>query len=72
MQYVVDRFEGNLAVLVSKQDSSVKNVERGLLPEGVEAGWTVFEEGGCWLADLDDTLSRKERIRAKMAEVFKH
>lgn len=70
--YVIDRFEGNIAVLVSKLDSSVKNVERGTLPERAVAGWTVYENGGAWFVDPGDTLSRMERVRQKMAEVFRH
>lgn len=72
MRYVIDRFEGSIAVLVSEEEGAVRNIDRDFLPEDAEAGWTVFEEDGRWMTDPDDTLSRQKRIREKMASVFRH
>lgn len=70
-RYVIDRFEGDIAVLVSQGDSSVKNIKRSCLPKDAKNGLTVFENAGTWQIDSDDSLARKERIRQKMAEVFR-
>ena len=69
---VIDRFEGNLAVLLV--DEKPVNVLRKFLPEGVREGdWleVVFEGEHLLSAkvDVDETEKMKERIADKLARL---
>ena len=69
--YVVDRFEGEFAVLTSKDDKSSLDVARGELPEGAKPGATVCRDAlGAWTIDEADTQERLQRVRQLMREVF--
>ena len=69
---VIDRFEGNLAVLLV--DEKPVNVSRSILPEGVKEGdWLdVVFEGEHMLSakvDADETERMKTRIAEKLARL---
>ena len=69
-EYVMDRLEGGMAVLVAKADGSVRDVRPEELPAGAQPGMTLVEEGGAWRTDEEDAARRAERIREKMGRLF--
>jgi hypothetical protein len=71
MKAVIDRFEGDLAVLIVGEDQERVNVARGLLPKkSKEGSWlqVEMEEGQVRTAVLDDdeTEMAKKRIEEKL------
>ena len=72
-QYVVDRFEGDVAVLTPKGGGAARDVPRAQLPPEARPGATLTEAaGGSWRVDEQDSFERAERIRGKMARLFSH
>lgn len=69
--YVIDRFEGSLAVLAPKDGGCSVNVPRGELPEDAREGSTVVRGDGGWRLNQADTAERAERVRRLMGQVFK-
>ena len=70
-QYVVDRFEGDVAVLTPRGGGPARDVPREQLPPEARPGLTLTEGvDGAWLADEQDSAERAERIRGKMARLF--
>ncbi|MDR1703887.1 MAG: DUF3006 domain-containing protein [Clostridiales bacterium] len=69
MKYIVDRFEGDIAVCET-EDGSRREIIRSLLPEGAREGSAVvFDEDGN--SRLIDDSERVNRIAAKMKNIFK-
>lgn len=69
-RYVVDRVEGDVAVLVGDGGSKMDVPVSGL-PSGVREGSSLVLDAGEWSVDEADEAARRERIRAKMRAVFK-
>lgn len=63
MLYSVDRFEGDLAVLVD-DDGNSHTVERHLLPAMVEEGTLLRQEGEGYVADRTETATRRAHVLA--------
>lgn len=61
MLYSIDRFEGELAVLVDEQETA-HDVPRSLLPNGAKAGDMLRFEDGRYVPDDDAARSRREQI----------
>ena len=71
MRAVIDRFEGNVAVLELNDGASFADVDRSTLPEGARVGDALVGEKGAWLVDEDATrenLAANERL---MDELFR-
>ena len=71
MRAVIDRFEGNVAVLELNDGESFADVDRSTLPEGAHEGDALVGEKGAWLVDEDATrenLAANERL---MDELFR-
>ena len=62
MLYSIDRFEGDVAVLVD-DDANTVDVMRSLLPPTAQCGDMLRYEGGCYTVDADETATRRARIR---------
>lgn len=63
-RYVVDRFEGGLAVC-ENEEGSQREIPLVLLPEDVKEGDILICEYGMWSVDEEETASRRARIAAK-------
>ena len=64
MLYSVDRFEGDVAVLVD-EDGNSRDVPRNRLPAGTEEGAMVrLEADGSFTPDEDAAARRRARILA--------
>ena len=71
MRAVIDRFEGDVAVLELDDGESFADVDRSTLPEGAREGDALVGEKGAWLVDEDATrenLAANERL---MNELFR-
>lgn len=64
---IIDRFEGNLAVL--ETDDGMKNIERSLLPENAAEG-DVLVYDGSWTVDTAATEQRRERTRKRLKRLL--
>lgn len=69
-RYVVDRFEGDVAVLTPRGGGAPRDIARSELPAGTRPGTTLVDDDGTWQADEVDTVGRAERIHEKMARLF--
>lgn len=66
MRYIVDRFEGEYAVLLDEAEKTI-NVPRNSLSEDTREGNVVFlTEDGIYHKDMEKTEERKECIRKLM------
>ena len=63
---VIERFEGDMAVLEEVGDSFV-DVPRSDLPAGAKVGDVVVSSGGRYVVDAAETAARKDRA-AKLAK----
>lgn len=63
---VIERFEGDMAVLEEAGDSFV-DVPRSDLPAGAKVGDVVVSSGGRYVVDTAETAARKDRA-AKLAK----
>lgn len=61
MLYSIDRFEGDIAVLIDEQEAA-HEVPRSLLPEGVDEGDMFRFKDGHYSLDDDATRARREQI----------
>lgn len=68
-KYIVDRFEGDFAVL-EKEDGGTVDVKRELL-EGACEGDAVIFENGEYIIDAVETQMRRKNIEEKMRKLFK-
>jgi len=65
---VIDRFEGEYAIVLFGEDEIKVDIPKVLLPEGAKEGsWlnVSFE------LDLEETKSRKDRIQSKLDKLKK-
>lgn len=67
MRYVIDRFEGNLAVC-EREDRTMETLPRSVLPDGCREG-SALERTEDGLVLLDNEADRA-RIRRKMERLF--
>lgn len=69
MRYIVDRIEGDVAVL-ERDDLAFEDVPLSELPEGTAQHDCLECEGGTWRIDRERTEERKRTIAEKMARLF--
>lgn len=69
MEYIIDRFEEDLAVCQNRQTKEMLNLHRNLLPSDAKEGdFIEYEDGKVKL--LDNTALR-ESIRERMKRLWK-
>ncbi|MCI7085823.1 MAG: DUF3006 domain-containing protein [bacterium] len=69
MRYIIDRFEGDTAVL-EDENKEFLNVPKSILPENSnESDCLVFEDGK-YIIDEETTKELKEEISDLMDELF--
>lgn len=67
--YIIDRFEGNYAVLEG-EDQRMVQVEKSKLPSNAKVGDCIHGEEDGYAMDPEATRNRKERIRKLMSSLF--
>lgn len=61
MLYSIDRFEGDVAVLIDEEEAA-HNIPRAQLPTDAKAGDMLRFEDGHYIPDDDAARSRREQI----------
>ncbi len=64
----LDRFEGEMAVLIGEPQGTVVNVPRSDLPENLKQGDTLRFDG---YVDQDETSRRRATVRARIDRLKK-
>lgn len=67
-KYIIDRFEGDFAVL-EKEGGGTFDVKKELL-EGACEGDVVIYENGKYIIDVQETQMRRKNIEEKMRRLF--
>ncbi|WP_425801129.1 DUF3006 domain-containing protein [Desulfitobacterium sp. Sab5] len=70
MKGIIDRFEGDLAV-IETEERQIITIQRRMLPPGVCEGDAVYEEDGVYRIDMEETKHRKEEIKTLMNRLWK-
>lgn len=70
MKAIVDRFEGEFAVLTPVGGSRPFNLAKAVLPAGTAEGDTVELSHGSWTVRGDETDDRRKRIMEKARRLF--
>lgn len=70
MRYIVDRIEGEIAVL-ERDDLTFVDVSLLDLPDGTDAGDCLLHKDGVWSLDMPRAQERKRRIEQKRQAVFR-
>lgn len=68
-KYIIDRFEGEIAVL-EKEDGGCIDVSRDVV-NGAKEGDVLLFENGIYKILPEETALRKKRIEEKMKKLFK-
>ncbi len=68
MKYIIDRFEGEFAVL-EKEEGGTIDVPKTQIPNAKE-GYVVFFKDGVYSIDAEETEKRKALIAEKMKKLF--
>lgn len=71
MKAIVDRFEGETAVLTPAGGGRPFNLPKSALPKDAAGGATVALVKGCWVLDAEDTGERRKRIADKARRLFR-
>lgn len=64
---VIDRFEGDIAVL--ETDIGMVDVQRNILPEKASEGDVIAEVNGAYIIDNEATEARRAAVRAKYSRL---
>ena len=68
MKAVIDRFEGDYAVVLFGDEEIIVDVPKKLLPEGSKEGsWLKMN----FELDIEETKARKDRIQSKLEKLKK-
>jgi hypothetical protein len=68
MKVIIDRFEGEFAVL--EVDNEYKTVPRAMLPAQAREGDVLVSGKGEWRLDLEATRKRREKIEKSAGELW--
>ena len=71
MKAVIDRFEGDTAVLVPTAGGKPIALPKTALPQDAASGDTVELAKGRWTIDREDTAERRKRITEKAHQLFR-
>ncbi len=68
-KFSVDRFEGDIAVLIDEQGASIE-ISREMLPDGCEEGEIICFDGKKYSLDIKSTEAARSEVRALLDELF--
>lgn len=69
MKYIIDRFEGTIAVCEDEQKNMV-NIPKYRLPLEVKEGDVIIEVNGMLCIDDGETDDRRKKARQLMSKLF--
>lgn len=66
--YVLDRFEGEIAVIEESREENITFLEisRTLLPSDAEEGDILILDNGQWMIDKEATIQRRSQIENRL------
>lgn len=66
--YVLDRFEGEIAVIEESREENITLLEisRTLLPSDAEEGDILILDNGQWMIDKEATIQRRSQIENRL------
>jgi len=67
--WIIDRFEGELAVL-ENEDGACENVSRETLPPGCRAGSVLLKMDGVFVPDAALEQERREKLGRMQDDLF--
>lgn len=70
-EYVIDRFEGNIAICEERKTGKKKEILKEELPEGVKEGSILKEENGKYVKVEKEQEEVESRIKDKMNKLWK-
>ena len=68
--FAIDRFEGDIAVLVDEAGKTVQIAKKDL-PPGCQEGEVLRHDGKSWHKDAAETAKRKDAIRQRMKNLIR-
>lgn len=71
MKYIIDRFEGEYAILEEYNTTNIINVLKMLLPDGACEGDILEYSNGIYTILKSETLKREENIKDRFARLRK-
>lgn len=69
MRYIIDRFEGNVAIC-EDENKNLVSIPKYRLPLEAKEGDCLVETDGIIIIDSTESNSRRERIKKKMDRLF--
>lgn len=69
MKYVIDRFEGNYAILENQDTYEIIDVKRNELPDDAKEGSVLSFENNIYTLDIYATNQRKEDILKRFSKL---
>ena len=71
MKWVIDRFEGETAVLENIKTMENLDFPRSELPDGIKEGDVLSQVDGVWSREIAETNDRASSIRARFDRMKK-
>ena len=68
-RYIVDRIEEDFVVL-QDEDKKMSDIPKSIIPDANEGDVVIFKDG-VYVVDEEETISRKEKMVAKMKKLLK-
>lgn len=69
MKAIIDRFEGNMAIL-EYDDGTIHEMKINSLPKGCHEGDCLLIESGAVSIDLEETARRHDKIKKIMDDLY--
>ncbi len=69
MEYSIDRFEENIAVLIDENEA-IQHISKELLPQEAKEGDILLFDGETYQLDKDATTARKEEVCSLIDQLF--
>lgn len=69
MEYSIDRFEENIAVLIDENEA-IQHISKELLPQEAKEGDILLFDGETYQLDKDATAVRKEEVCSLIDQLF--
>lgn len=70
-EYVIDRFEGSIAICEERKTGKKKEILKEELPEGIKEGSVLKEENGKYVKAENEQEEIEKRIESKMNKLWK-
>ena len=70
MKFIIDRFEGNYAILQNNETSEMSEIEKTALPDEAKEGDVLLFAGEKFVVDHEETVQRAKRIEKKMDSIW--